>query len=78
MGRFGFQNNYKIIFSKGRDVLIGPNAPQNNSEGYGDIWIPLIKGRVDIIGWGVWNIDKIRVAKAKVLHHLDHFPADGL
>jgi len=76
-GRFGQQANSKLIFSKGRDVKIGPNAPQVESEGYGDQWIPIHKGRADIIGWGVWNIAKIRIAKAKVLHHSDPFPADG-
>jgi len=77
-GIFGQQANSKLIFSKGRDVKIGPNAPQEESEGYGDQWIPIHKGRADIIGWGVWNIAKIRIAKAKVLHHSDPFPADGL
>jgi len=27
---------------------------------------------------GVWNISKIRIAKIKILHHSDPFPADGL
>ena len=76
-GRFGQQANSKLIFSKGRDVKIGPNAPQEKSEGYGDQWIPIHKGRADIIGWGVWNIAKINIARAKVLHHSDPFPADA-
>jgi len=74
---FGHQVNYKLILSKGRDVKIGPHALQEESEGYGDQWIPLYKGRADIIGWGAWNIAKIRIAKRKVLHHSDPFPADG-
>lgn len=76
-GRFGQQDNSKLISSKGRDVLIGPYAPQEESEGYGDQWIPIHEGRADVIGWGVWNIAKIRIAKAKVLHHSDPFPADS-
>ena len=76
-GRFGHQGNYKIIFSKGRDVIIGPNVPQKGGEEYGDQWIPLHTGRANAIGWGVWNITKIRVAKAKVLQTSDPFPADG-
>jgi transglutaminase-like putative cysteine protease len=76
-GTFGYQSNNKLILSKGRDVKIGPNVPQDNGEEYGDQWIPLHEGRVNAIGWGVWNITKIRVAKAKVLHNSDPFPADG-
>jgi len=76
-GRFGNQSNKKLILSKGRDVKIGPNMPQTNGEEYGDQWIPLHQGRVNAIGWGVWNIAKIRIAKAKVLHNSDPFPADG-
>lgn len=67
-GRFGQQDNSRFIFSKGRDVKIGPNAPQEKSEGYGDQWIPIHKGRADAIGWGIWNIAKSGIAKAKVLH----------
>ena len=67
-GRFGHQGNHKLISSKGRDVKIGPHAPQEESEGYGDQWIPFYKGRADVIGVGAWNISKIRIAKAKVLH----------
>jgi transglutaminase-like putative cysteine protease len=77
-GEFGYQSNYKLILSKGRDVMIGPHAPQKESEGYGDTWIPLYKGRADIIGWGVWNLAKVHVAEVKVIHHSDPFPADGL
>ena len=75
-GTFGYQGNNKLILSKGRDVKIGPNVPKKNGEEYGDQWIPLHEGRVNAIGWGVWNIAKIRVAKAKVLHKSDPFPAD--
>lgn len=77
-GRFGYQGNHKLIFSKGRDVLIGTNVPQKGGEEYGDQWIPLHEGRANAIGWGVWNITKIRIAKAKVLQTSDPFPADAL
>lgn len=77
-GRFGNQNNYRLILSKGRDVKIGPNAPQEASEGYGEQWIPLHNGRVDVTVSGAWNIAKIRIAKVKILHNSDPFPADGL
>ncbi len=76
-GKFGHQGNKKIILSKGFDVKIGPYAPQDESEGYGDQWIPLYKGRAAIIGWGVWNIAKIGIAKAKILQNSDPFPADS-
>jgi transglutaminase-like putative cysteine protease len=76
-GRFGSQINYKFILSKGRDVKIGPYAPQETSEGYGDQWIPLHQGRANAIGYGVWNISKIRIANAKYLQTADPFPAAG-
>jgi len=75
--RFQWVNNRRFITSKGSDVLIGPNAPQRESEGYGDQWIPLHNGRADVIGWGAWNLAKVRIAKAKTLHHSDPFPADA-
>jgi transglutaminase-like putative cysteine protease len=67
-----------LILSKGRDVLVGPNAPQGDGHGYGDQWMPLRDGRADIIGWGVWNLARVRNAKATVLQHSDPFPADAL
>jgi transglutaminase-like putative cysteine protease len=76
-GALGYQVNKKLILSKDRDIAIGPNAPQKESEGYGDQWIPLHDGRVNATGWGVWNIAKIRVAKVTILHSSDPFPADG-
>jgi len=66
-----------FILSKGRDVLVGPNAFQGDGHGYGDQWIPLHDGRADIIGWGVWNLARVRNAKATVLQLSDPFPADA-
>ena len=76
--RVGHLNNDKLIMNKGRDVKIGPYAPQKRNEGYGLAWIPLYDGRADILFTGVWNIAKIRIAKVKILHHSDPFPANGL
>lgn len=67
-----------MILSKGRDVVIGPNAPLGEGHGYGDQWIPLHGGRAAMIGWGVWNLAKVRNAKVTVLQHTDPFPADAL
>jgi len=75
--QFGFQGNIKLTITKGRDVKIGPNATKMDDGVYGDQWIPLHNGRAATIGWGVWSIAKIRVAKAKVLHTSDPFPADA-
>lgn len=75
--QFGYQSNIKLILSKGRDVLIGPNATKMDDGVYGDQWIPLHNGRANAIGWGVWNISRIRVANAKTLHTSDPFPADA-
>jgi len=76
--QFATIGNYRMIFSKGTDVLIGPDAPQADGEGYGDQWIPLQDGRAKGIGWGVWNLARVRVANAKVVHRRDPFPADAL
>jgi transglutaminase-like putative cysteine protease len=76
-GEFGHQRHSKFILSKGRDIKIGPHAPQETYSEYGDQWIPLYEGRANSIGYGVWNIAKIRIAKATFLHTSDPFPADG-
>ena len=77
-GRFAEQENIKLTITKGRDIKIGPNvAPEDNGV-YGDQWIPLHDGRINALGWGCWNIAKIRMANAKVIHYSDPFPADAL
>jgi hypothetical protein len=76
-GVFGCQGNNKVTLSKGRDIELGPNAPQQEHQGYGEQWIPIFNGKVDVTVCGVWNIAKIRVAKAKLLHTSDPFPADA-
>jgi len=77
-GRFGHLSNMRVRMSKGRDVMIGPDAPQKQSEGYGFQWVAINNGRADALLSGVWNIAKIRTAEVKILHHSDPFPADGL
>jgi len=77
-GIFGNLENTRVILSKGRDVKIGPSAPQKQSEGYGSQWVALHNGRADFHFSGVWNIDKISTAKVTILNHSDPFPADGL
>jgi transglutaminase-like putative cysteine protease len=77
-GIFGHLSSNKVIMNKGRDVKIGPHAPQKRSDGYGVAWILLNNGRADWLITGIWNIAKIRIAKAKILHHADPFPACGL
>jgi len=37
--KFGHRDNEKVILSKGRDVQVGPHAPQKQSEGYGSHFI---------------------------------------
>jgi transglutaminase-like putative cysteine protease len=72
-------DNKWVIFSKGRDIELGPFAPQKDSEGYGAQFVLLNDGRVDLLGsWGVWNIAKIRTARTKLLITPDPFPADAL
>jgi transglutaminase-like putative cysteine protease len=76
--RFAWLGNRRLIWSKGTDVLIGPQAPPGDGAGYGDQWIPLRNGRIDTFGFGVWNLARVRVANAKLVHHSDPFPADAL
>jgi transglutaminase-like putative cysteine protease len=68
----------RLIMSKGFDVQIGPQSPDNESEGYGFQWVLLHNGTTDELQTGVWNIARIRKAKVTLLHHADPFPADGL
>jgi len=77
-GRIGHQDNRRWIVSKGRDVLLGPDVPPRDGEGYGTHWVALRDGRADTLFDGVENIAKIRTIKVTVLHHSDPFPADGL
>ncbi len=66
--KFGHIDNEKVILSKGRDVKVGPHAPQKQSEGYGSQWVELHNGRADFPFSGIWNIAKIRIAKVEILH----------
>ncbi len=75
---FGHLDNSRVIMSKGRDIKFGPNAPQEEDNGYGFQWVLIQEGRVDALMTGVWNIAKIRTAKATILHHSDPFPADAM
>jgi transglutaminase-like putative cysteine protease len=78
VGGFAHSHNKRVILCKGRDIKIGPEAPQRKNQGYGTHWLPLHKGRADSFHRAVWNIATIRVAKMKTLHYSDPFPADGL
>ena len=71
--QLGYWNNMRLITHKGRDVKIGPQAPNNDSGGYGFQWVALNNGRADMLQSGVWNIAKIRIAKIKI-HHSAPFP----
>ncbi|MDT8402442.1 MAG: transglutaminase domain-containing protein [Bacteroidales bacterium] len=77
-GLFAWLHHNKIIMSKGRDILLGSNAPQDNHEGYGYQWVPIKNGRVEDLLSAVHNIGKINRARSNVYHLLDPFPADAL
>ncbi|MEJ2635629.1 MAG: transglutaminase domain-containing protein [Calditrichia bacterium] len=68
-GLFGELFSSKVIMAKGRDILLGPDAPKNYHHGYGSQWVPLHDGRVDFPFYAVWNIAKIDSAKLKIIHH---------
>jgi len=75
--QLGYWHNRRLIMHKGRDVKIGPQSPENDSEGYGFQWVALKNGRADLFQSGVWNIAKIRTAKVTLLCNPDPFPADA-
>lgn len=77
-GRFGHLRNEKVVLCKGRDVKLGPDSPQAESQGYGSHWVSLYQGRADSFHRAAWNIAKIRTAKIKTLHVSDPFPSDAL
>jgi len=77
LGMIGELYNYKIIMSKGRDIFLGPHAPQENHEGYGFQWVPVKNGHVQDLQVAVYNIGKITDARSNVYHTLDPFPADA-
>lgn len=75
---FGHMDNWRIIFSKGTDIALGPNVPRDSSYGYGSQWVLLDDGRVDILREPVWNISRIHSANIYAYHDPDPFPADAL
>jgi transglutaminase-like putative cysteine protease len=77
-GSFGQLHNYKVIMSKGRDILVGPDAPQEHHNGYGFQWVPINNGRADGLLSAVYNIGKIPKARSNVYHSPDPFPTDAL
>jgi transglutaminase-like putative cysteine protease len=63
---FGSLDNWRFILTKGRDVKIGPECPEQGGEGYGSHWVPLWNGRADLFFHAVWNIAKIRSPRVTV------------
>lgn len=70
-GMFGYLYGLKMIHGKGRDIKIGPEAPQEGPYGYGSQWKLIHDGRVDFPLYGVYNIGKIQTAKVKIVHYPD-------
>jgi transglutaminase-like putative cysteine protease len=78
-GTIGHQDDRRWIVNKGRDVLLGPDAPPQDGDGYGYHWVALHDGRTDTLGSRpIFDIAKIHTGKVTVIHHSDPFPADGL
>jgi len=77
-GKIGHQSNRGWIKYKGRDIQLGPHAPQEDSEGYGVHWVALHKWKADSLCYGALNIAKIHNSKVTLLHLSDPFPADEL
>jgi hypothetical protein len=70
-GLFGYLYGVKMIHGKGRDIKIGPEAPQEGPYGYGSQWKLIHDGSVDFPLYGVYNIGKIQTAKVKIVHYPD-------
>jgi len=68
--------NMNVVTSKGRDIRIGPNCPQEGNEGYGSQWVLLENGRADLMMYAVWNIAKIRTARLTFVVEPEPFPAE--
>ena len=77
-GLFGRLHHYRVIMSKGRDIFLGSNVPQEHHNGYGYQWVPINNGRAEGLLTAVYNIGKITKARSNVYHSLDPFPADAL
>lgn len=75
---FGSMDNWRTIISKGTDILIGPEAPNDSSYGYGTQWVEINSGRADILLAPVWNIATFHSTHIKAFHYSDPFPADAL
>jgi hypothetical protein len=73
-----YQNNRRWIKFKGRDIKVGPCAPQKESGGYGVQWVALNDGKADTFCYAILNINNIQNSKVTITHHSDPFPADGL
>ena len=72
------ENDNFVILSKGRDIQIGPKAPEEESEGYGMHHVLLSKGRADRLGIGVRHLSNIQRSQLDIVHYPDPFPADAL
>ncbi|MBC8472325.1 MAG: ankyrin repeat domain-containing protein, partial [Planctomycetes bacterium] len=79
---FGHSYSNKVVINcKGRDIRIGPDAPQEGSEGYGlSVVHPVHEGRIDglAIGGGVRHISNMQRVEREKFHRPDPFPADAL
>jgi transglutaminase-like putative cysteine protease len=76
---FGHSHSNKVVvISKGRDIKIGPHAPQKDNENYGDPGSLLHEGRSDWLIGGVWNTANMQRIEIERLHRPDPFPADAL
>ncbi|UCF15223.1 MAG: hypothetical protein JSW59_17595 [Phycisphaerales bacterium] len=74
-GGFGCSWDFAVIVGKGRDIRVGPAAPQKESEGYGMSGILLFEGRADRLGPGIWNIARVHRAVVSNYVQADPFPA---
>jgi len=70
-GIFGQLYGVKAIMGKGRDIQLGPEAPQTRDDGYGSQFMLIRDGRVDYPLYGVYNIASIQTAKVKIIHLSD-------
>jgi transglutaminase-like putative cysteine protease len=59
-------SDLRLVLAKGNDIKVGPDCPEEDSEGYGSQWTLLHEGRACKFMRGVWNIAIIRNPKVTV------------
>ena len=74
--KLGYFEISRWVTHKGRDIQLGPEAPLEDSSGYGVNWVALHNGRADSLCYGILNVAKIHNSKVRLVHYSDPFLED--